>query len=61
MEEKIIVCDDYGKVQNFINDTFPEIHTSVVYDGVSYLLTVFLETDLEYELLNSYLIAKGVI
>ncbi len=61
MEEKFIVCDDYVKVQNFINDVFPGIHTKIVYDGVSYLLAVYLETDLEFVLLNSYLIAKGVI
>lgn len=61
MEERTIVCNDYKKVQEFVNDTFPEIHTGIIYDGVSCLLSVFLETDLEYELLISYLIAKGLI
>jgi hypothetical protein len=54
-----MVCAKNPKIsQDFINERFPEIHTELTYDGVSDVLTVWLETDLEYELLISYLIAR---
>lgn len=58
--ELYIVCSKNPEVtQEFINERFPEIHTELAYDGVDSILSVYLNTDLEYELLVSYLIARG--
>lgn len=59
MNQYMICAKNPELTHEFLMERFPEIHSELTYDGVQNVLTVYLSTDLEYELLISYLVARN--